>query len=456
MTQPRPSRFFLMFLSLLTISCTVQAEDWPQWLGPQRDGIWREEGILRKFPEGGPKVLWRVPVGGGYAGPAVADGKVYITDRTLAEGQRNPQNQFDNKRGIKGSEQVLCIDDKTGKIIWKHEYPSTYKISYAVGPRTTPVIDNGNVYTIGAMGDLYCLNAKTGKVIWSKNFINDYGARVPFWGWASTPLIDGDKLICLVGGKGSVVVAFDKTNGKELWKALSLNQAEIGYCPPMIYEAGGKRQLIIWHPESINSLNPENGKSYWSERFFVKANLTIPTPRLENNILFLTSFYNGSMALKLDKEKPAASVLWKGKGRGERPQQTKDLHAIMATPYMEDGYVYGVGSYGELRCLKAETGERVWADFQATGTKQQNADRWNNAFIVRHNDECFLFTEKGELVIARLTPKGYTEIDRAKILAPTTRAMGLRRVVWTHPAFANKSMYARNDKEIVRVSLAKE
>lgn len=444
-------------LAVLFVSTTEKrshADDWPQWLGPKRDGIWREEGILAKFPKDGPKIVWRTPIGGGYSGPAVANGKVYITDRQLPEGVTNPRNQF-SRQGIKGTERVLCLDQNSGKILWKKEYPCTYRISYPVGPRTTPLVANGKVYALGAMGDLLCLDAKSGDILWSKNFPKDYGARVPLWGFAAHPLLDGDRLICMVGGNGSTVVAFDRNTGKEIWKSLDIRNAELGYCPPMIYEAGGKRQLIIWHPESVNGLNPETGKPYWSQRFNVKANLTIPTPRLsEDNILFVTSFYNGSMAIKLNGEKPSAKRLWKGKGRSEQPSGTQDLHAIMCTPFIKNGYIYGVGSYGELRCVKAATGERVWESLKATGSKQQRVDRWNNAFIVQQDDRCFLFNEKGELVIAQLTPKGYTEMDRAKILAPTTPAMGLRRVVWTHPAFAGKCMFARNDKEIVCVSLA--
>src|SRR5262249_1316916 len=162
------------------------------------------------------------------------------------------------------------------------------------------------------------------------------------------PLLDGDRLICLVGGKGSAVVAFHKDTGKELWKALTDDRATIGYCPPMIFEAGGKRQLIIWTPEAVNSLDPEKGTLYWSQKFPVKADLTATTPRMSGDLLLVTSFYNGSMMLKLDKDRPDANVVWKGMGRGERPDQTEGLHAIMATPIFKGGYIYGVCSYGEL------------------------------------------------------------------------------------------------------------
>lgn len=166
-------------LLLVVGALPAAADDWPQWLGPKRDGVWRETGLIDRFPEGGPKVLWRTPVGGGYSGPAVAGGKVYLLDRQLAQGARNPGDPFPRTRNLKGTERVLCLDAATGKERWKHEYDCAYNISYPVGPRCTPTVAGDKVYALGAMGDLYCLNADTGKVIWSKNFPKDYGAQVP-------------------------------------------------------------------------------------------------------------------------------------------------------------------------------------------------------------------------------------------------------------------------------------
>jgi outer membrane protein assembly factor BamB len=462
----RPHLSLLSLAILLGTAGGLRADDWPQWLGPQRDGVWRETGILDKFPKGGPKVRWRVELGGGYAGPAVADGKVYVTDRILAKGAKNPDDLF-SRNAVDGEERVRCLDEKTGERLWEHTYSCKYEISYPCGPRTTPLVAGGKVYTLGAMGDLVCLNARTGEKVWEKNLPKEYNTRVPLWGYSAHPLLDGDKLICLVGGKDSVVVAFDKDTGKEKWKALSLEgeRTEIGYCPPMIYTAGGKRQLIIWHPESVNGLNPDDGKLYWSQKFTAPSNMSIPTPLLAGDKLLVTGFYSGAMLLKLDADKPDASVLWKGKGRSEMPDKTDTLHSVMSTPVIKDGYIYGVCSYGELRCLKLESGERVWKDLTATSDSKSPSKemkdqvRWGNAFLVPQGDRFFLFNEKGDLIIAKLSPKGYEELDRTHILDPTGHLGnfgGRRTIVWSHPAFANKSMYARNDKEIVCVSLAAE
>jgi outer membrane protein assembly factor BamB len=451
--KPVPAVLFLACMLVLLASSTAHADDWPQWLGPQRDGIWRENGILERFPKDGPKVRWRTPIGGGYTGPAVAGGRVYLSDRLLAKGAQNPKSGF-GKGIIQGTERVLCLDEATGKVLWQHEYDCPYRIAYPAGPRTTPLIHGGKVYALGAMGDLFCLDSATGKVLWSKNFIKDYEASVPLWGFAGHPLLDGDKLICLVGGKdNSLAVAFDKDTGKEIWRALSAR--EPGYCPPMIYEFSGKRQLIIWHPEAVNGLDPETGKVYWSQPFPLRSGLSIPTPRQAGDLLFVTTFYNGPMMLRVNAAEQKPSILWKGKSNSEAPNRTDGLHTIMPTPFIQDGYIYGVCSYGELRCLKATTGERVWESLQATGSEKSDGDRWKNAFLIPQGDRVFLFTEAGDLVIARLSPKGYEESGRAHILEPTNHMPG-RPVVWSHPAFANRSMYVRNDKEVVCVSLAAE
>jgi outer membrane protein assembly factor BamB len=443
----------LLVAAWLLPDCAARADDWPQWLGPQRDGVWRETGILDKFPEGGPRVRWRAPVGLGYAGPAVGDGRVYVPERQVAEGAKNPSGPFEVKT-VPGIERLLCLDDKDGHLVWKHEYDCPYEISYPYGPRATPAVQSGKVYHLGAMGHFFCLDAASGKPVWSKLLTKDYQTKVPFWGFSASPLVDGDKVICLAGGTDTAVVAFQKDTGKELWRALSAD--EIGYAPPVIVDVGGTRQLIIWLPQSVNGLDPETGKVYWSHKFSVKANLSISTPRLDKDELLLSSFYNGSRLLKLGSGEP--KVIWKGQGKGEFPQQTDTLHSIMSTPFIKDGYIYGVCSFGELRCLKEATGERVWESLKATGSRDKPDERWANAFLVEQGDRFFLFNEKGDLIIARLTPKGYEEISRAHVIEPTGKAgTGTgpgRSIVWTHPAFANKSVYVRNDKEIVCLSLA--
>jgi outer membrane protein assembly factor BamB len=428
---------------------TAQGDDWPQWMGPQRDGVWRETGIVAKFPEGGPKIRWRVPIGGGYAGPAVVGGRVYVTDKQLADGVTDPSNPF--QRGEQPArERVLCLDDADGKVLWSHVYDCPYTVSYPAGPRTTPVVAGEKLFTLGSEGHLFCLNAETGSVIWSKNFRTDYGReQSPVWGYAANPLLDGDRLICLVGGEGTTVVAFDRDTGKEIWRALDSSGGHgPGYGNPIIVEAAGRRQLIVWHPQAVSSLDPVTGAVLWNHKFPIREGLTVAQPRVQGDLLFLTAFYDGSLLLKLKQDQPGVDLVWRRHGKSER--NTDALHALITTPVIDGDHIYGACSYGEFRCLTLAKGDRIWQTFQPTSGESL---RWGTAFIVRQADRYFLFSENGDLIIANLSPKGYEELSRAHLLEPTGPAQN-RKVVWTHPAFANKNVYVRNDKEIVSASLA--
>lgn len=433
-------------LAALLAATSVSADDWPQWLGPKRDAVWRETGIVTKFPEDGLKFRWRTPLGAGYTGPAVAGGRVYVMDRQLPTGAGNPSDPF-TKAFVPGIERVLCLDEATGKVKWTHAYDAPYTISYAAGPRCTPLVADGKVFTLGAEGNLFCLDATTEKPVWTRDFKKDFGAKTPEWGFAGHPLLVDHRLICLVGGEGSVAVALDKDTGKELWRALSAK--EPGYCPPTLIEHGGRRMVILWHPEAVNALDPETGKTLWSVPFESRFGLTAPTPRLAGDTLFITAFYNGSLALRLGAGDP--QVLWKSPKASEK--DTLFLHSIIPTPFIEGGHIYGVCSYGQLRCLKLETGERLWETLAATTPEKET--RWGNAFLIKQADRFFIANERGDLILARLTPKGYEEISRAKLIEATNKDPG-RLVVWSHPAFANRSVYARNDREIVCASLAAE
>jgi len=422
----------LCLICVLVFAVPAQADDWAQWGGPQRDLVWRETGIVKKFSTDGllPRV-WSTPLGEGYSGPAVANGKVYVTDR-----QREKQ-----------TERVLCLDAESGDIIWKHEYESRYTVSYPAGPRSTPVIDAERCFSIGAQGHMFAFDAISGDVLWKKNFVEEYGTELAIWGMVASPLVDGDQLITLVGGtNGALVVSFDKETGKELWR--SLEDKQVGYAPPVIFDVGGIRHLIVWHPSAVSSLNPETGKVRWEVPYRVKAGLSIMTPRIVGNRLFVASFYNGPRMLELADDGKSAKIVWSGKSESEI--RTDGLHPIISTPFMNKTHIYGIGSYGHLRCLNSKTGKRVWDSLDATGK-----GRWWNAFVIPHEDRFFIHNEQGDLIIANLTPNGYEEISRAKLIEPT-RKVQRRTTIWSHPAFAMKSVFARNDKEIIRVNLAIE
>ncbi|MBS0263350.1 MAG: PQQ-binding-like beta-propeller repeat protein [Planctomycetes bacterium] len=428
-------------------SAVCLAEDWPQWMGTKRDAVWRETGIIEKFPASGPKVLWRVPVHGGYAGPAVAEGRVYVTDLVTAADTKSVSNPM-SRPEINGEERIVCFDAQTGREIWKHAYPCKYAISYPCGPRCTPTVHQGKVYALGAEGHLFCLDATKGTVLWSKDFKADFGAKTPVWGFCSHPLVDGQKLICVVGGKDAVAYAFDKDTGKVLWQALEASGP--GYSPPTLIEAGGTRQLLIWHTQALNGLDPETGRVYWSVKLEPQFGMSIMAPRQLGDKLFAGGIGGVSVLLQLAADKPAVTELWRGSMKtGASP--------VNATPFLENGFMYAVDQPGTLMGVNLENGQRVWETFKPI-SEDPNARRISSgtAFLVKNGERFFLFAETGNLIIARLTPKGYDEISRTKLLEPTGMAFSDRDVVWSHPAFANKCVFARNDKELVCASLAAE
>jgi outer membrane protein assembly factor BamB len=380
----------------------------------------------------------------GYSGPAVADGKVYVMDYVRSSGKvTNNPGGVDK---LQGTERVLCLDAETGAIQWKHEYERSYEFSYGGGPRCTPTVDSGRVYALGAEGNLWCLDAEDGRVIWSKDFVADYGAKTPFWGVAAHPLVSGDKLFCVVGGEGSVAVAFDKETGKELWRALSAPQQGQGYCPPTMIEHNGRQQLLIWHSESINSLEPDSGKLLWSFPLKPSYAMAIAAPRQQGPLVLVTGYGDVGVLLELSGDDSQPRVVWQGTPR-------TGIYCANSTPTLEGDTIYGCDiSTGALMGVRLRDGERLWQTMEPTTGGERRA-RYGTAFLVRQADRSFLFSETGDLILARLSPEGYEELDRCHILEPTSQTFG-RPVVWSHPAFAERSMFARNDEEIVCVDLA--
>jgi len=327
--------------------------------------------------------------------------------------------------------------------------------SYAIGPRATPTVDGDRVYVVGAAGDLYCLEATTGEICWEKHYIEDYDSFIPTWGVASSPIVDGDHLINVVGGEpGGLVVAWNKHTGEEVWRALDV-EGEMGYGQPIIIEAGGARQLIVWHAAALVSLNPENGELYWEEEWEAGSGMSVATPVHSGNYLLVTQFYRGSLMMRLDQDRPDAELLWRGQSRSEMPEETDGLHALITTPLIEGDYVYGVGSYGELRGLDATSGERLWMNDQMVAQA-----RWGTAFMVKQGDRYLVNNDDGLLISAQFTPDGYVEQARTRLIEPTgdagfgSRRFGARMINWTHPAYANGHVFHRNDNEIIKASLS--
>ena len=423
---------FLISLLLFSLNGAF-SQDWPDWRGANRDGIWNDPNVVQEFESEEIELKWKVPIGAGYSGPTVANGRVYVTDRP-----DSPINQ----------ERVLCFDEKTGDPIWSFAYDCEYvSIGYPAGPRASVIIEDSRAYTLGSMGHLHCFDAATGKVIWKKDMNIDYQIIMPTWGIASAPLIVEEKLIMQIGGNNNAsVVALDKRTGKEIWRNLNDKAA---YSAPILIQQAGKEIVVVWSGENLNGLDVETGKVYWKFPFEVRSQMAIATPVLYKDYIFVSSFYSGSLLIQLDQNSLTAEKVWKRVGESERI--TDGIHCVMNTPLIMDNYIYGVDSYGELRCLELETGDRVWEDLTAV-----KKDRWANIHFVQNGENTWMFNEHGELIISKLSSEGFQEISRTRLIEPTTAQLNRSGigVTWSHPAFANKHVFIRNDKELVCADLS--
>ncbi len=427
----------LCWLGVAGVTLECRAEDWPQWMGPKRDNVWNIAKPPQSFSAGSLKASWTAPIAGGYAGPAVVGDRLYVTDLVTKSDVK-----VDNfgRRSFVGTERVLCLNSKTGTEVWKKEYPVTYTMSYPAGPRCTPIVDGERVYTLGAEGDLYCFNAAKGDVVWSIKLKDQYKTNSALWGYAAHPLIDGEHLITLAGGEGSHTVCLDKKSGKEIWRFGTA--PEQGYSPPTIINAGGKRQLILPNPIAINSIDPDTGKLYWTIPYEASNGSIIMSPIQSGKYLFVGGYSDKNMLIELDAKTPTAKQLW-------RDVAKKAMSPVNVQPMGIGDVVYGFDQSGELISFKIDTGERLWETAKPIGKRPVGS---GTAFIVRSGELFYLFNELGEIIIARMNPKGYEEISREKIIEPTNNAFG-RDVVWCAPAFANGCIYVRNDEKIICVPL---
>jgi outer membrane protein assembly factor BamB len=422
----RSGRTTAVILPLL-LGVAVRAEDWPQWRGPNRDGVWGEIGILETFPADGLKVRWRVPVGWGFSSPVVAHGRVYLADSEVVK--------------PKAKERVLCFDEKTGKALWTHAYEVAYEdwafdAKQEIGPVATPIVQNGKVYAVGRLGHLFCLDAKKGEVLWQRNLEKDY--QVKFAPGTPSPLIEGDLLILFMGGKpGACVIGLHKDTGKEVWKALD---ESLTFSSPIVISSGGKKQLIVWTHESVTSLDPAAGTTYWRQPLLTSADYAVSTPAFHKDRLLI-----GGLMFQLDPDKPAAKVLWP-----DSKAPSRRIFSHTSTALFRGDHLFTAKSSGELICLDAATGAQVWESDKVTDLK-------NGASIhlTPNGDSVLLYTDKGELIRAQLTAQGYKEISRVAVLEPTFPFAG-RKVAWSPPAYANRHIFVRNGKELVCASLAAE
>ncbi len=445
-------------LGLLFLAPVLVAEDWPRWRGPRGDGSWHGPKLPEKWPAAGLKRIWSQPIGGGYAGPAVVDGRLFILDRhpavghrPAADGQKKDEptgRRADSRLGegptadwATGRERILCLDAATGKRLWLHEYATAYGDlgGYSNGPRAMPTVYQGRVYTLGAVGHVHCLDAASGKVIWSKDMVREHKARVPMWGFAASPVIDEDRVIIHAGAEpNGCLMAFNRITGEEVWRSLP---DPAGYATPILIASPSGKQLVAWTPENIHGLDPRTGKRLWSVEYRVTYGVSIATPIYREGIVFVSGYWEGSKAIRLGPKPGDAEVVWEENAR---------LNGLMAQPLYRDGRAYLIEKSQGLVCFDLKTGKKLWDDHRLTprGRNPHATIVWLGDRLGlgelgelgdlgdRGDGRVLILNSVAELILARLSPKGYEEQSRTKVLDGK---------VWGHPAFAGTNIYARTD-----------
>ena len=403
-----------------------EAADWPQFLGPQRNGISAEKGLIDKLPEGGPKVLWRAKGGIGMAGVAVAGG------RAMTLVQRD------------GQQWLIALDAATGKPLWQSPLGSEYTNQQGDGPRATPTIAGDRVFAFTGEGILAALSATDGKPLWSHNVLANLKGKPADYGMASSPLVVGDHVIVIAGAPRATLAAYDVKTGKLAWTA---GEDPAGYSSPAVLTVGGKQQVVAFTGSSAIGVDPAQGTLLWRYPYQTDFDCNIAVPLAVDGKLFLSSGENhGCVLLSLAKEAMAKEALSK-EGAKLAPQevwQSQGSQSVMRnewqTSILLDGHLYGfdnVGSAGpvtHLTCVNAATGKRVW-----------QKPRFGKGNLIAADGKLWISTMNGELVIVRATPQAYEELGRAEVIGSTRQA----------PSLAGGRIYLRDDAEIVCLDVRK-
>lgn len=419
-------RYILAVAMMALIAGSAHAEDWPRWRGAGGDGEWRGLSLATKLDSPTLPVIWRGEIGGGYSGITVADGLAYTMDRPGGDD------------GPADAERILCFDAATGKQLWAHRYATDYgDLAYNNGPRASVTIHEGKAYALGAVGHVHCLDAATGKVIWSIDAMKDLHAERPIWGFAGSPVIFEDLVLLHLGVRpvGSLI-ACNKETSAVVWKA---DGDAAAYATPIVIDhpaKGGTKQIIHWSPKHIMGIDPRDGSIQWKHPYDIQYGVAIADPIYHDGLLFISAFWHGAKALRL----PPGP----GAGAGDAQLVWSDQHEIrglMAGPLYRDGHGYILDRSFGLTCFEYGTGKKLWDD----GNKMTPRAQHPHATLIglAGTDRALALNEKGELIHLRLSPGGYEELWRAKIIDDT----------WAHPAPTGQHLIARSDTQIVCVQL---
>jgi outer membrane protein assembly factor BamB len=383
----------VLFVSLTALPA-ANAADWPCWRGPSHDGVSAETGWLDRWPDGGPRVLWKASVGTGFSSFAVAGGRVYTIG--------NEDN----------TDTVFCLDAATGKTLWSHAYPSDLGDKFFEGgPTSTPTVDGERVYTIGRWGDAFCFEAATGKVVWSKNVCQETGLPAPGWGLAGSPVVHGDLLLLNAGDGG---LALEKATGKVAWKSAA---KEPGYSTPLVVRFGDAERMLLGSGKSYVAVDPKTGAEAWRVKWVTQYGCNAADPVVDGGRVFLSTGYG-----------KGAALLKPGAGEPEVVWQGKVMRTQMNPCVLVGGFLFGAdgdaGQKGSLKCVELATGTEKWAK-----------EGFGPGAVTVADGRLIALSEKGELSVAPASPEGFQ---------PTARAQVLGGKCWTVPVLANGRICCRN------------
>lgn len=385
--------------------------DWPQFLGPMRNGVYGGPAISGSWPASGPSILWRKPVGEGFSGIVVRAGRLILFHR------------------LQDRERVECLQAETGRPLWKYDYPTDYRDDFGFdgGPRATPSIWEGKVYTYGAQGVLNCLELESGRKIWSVKTHEKFGVRKGFFGAACSPLVEDGRLFLNVGGREQAgLVAFDARSGRVLWTA---TDDEASYSSPAVATLGGRRQVLFLTRTGLVSADPKSGEVLLRFRWRARsrASVNAATPLAADPFIFLSASY-GTGAVRLRVKGTELETVW---------TSDESLSNHYSTSVIRGDHLFGFHGrqeYGQsLRCVELETGRVIWS-----------RDGFKAGTLSLAGDRLVVLKENGELLLVGASPQAFRLIAKARILAPTVRA---------YPALAQGRLFVRNQKELVAVEL---
>jgi outer membrane protein assembly factor BamB len=399
----------LLLLAILALAQST-VTDWPQFLGPERNGVYLGPALLESWPSGGPRVVWKKEIGQGLSGPVVTQGRVILFHR------------------VSDQEVVESLDARTGSPQWRYAYPTSYRDDFGFdpGPRAAPVVASDTVYTFGAEGQLHAVSLASGKRIWSEDTMRTFKVAKGFFGAAGSPLVEDGRVIANIGGRGAGIVAFDAKTGKVLWKA---TDDEASYSSPAGATIGGRRSAVFLTRSRFLGLDPATGQVQFQRPWRARqsASVNAATPLIISDLIFVSAEYGpGAAVLRVDGSK--LKELW---------SSDEVLSNHYSTSVLRDGYLYGFHGRQEFgpsfRAVELSTGKVRWSQ-----------DGFHAGSVTLARDRLLILRETGELILAEATPAAFRPIVRAQVLPATVRAF---------PAVADGLLYARNEKTLVCLDL---